>query len=31
MSCQLTACVTRWWVGRDDATLTEPARATETA
>jgi len=22
--CRLTACVTRWWVGRDNAALTEP-------
>ncbi len=23
-ACFLTACVTRWWVGRDNAALTEP-------
>ena len=26
---RLTACVTRWWVGRDHATLTEPTSSHE--
>ena len=28
-ACGLTACVTRWWVGRDNAALTEPTSSQE--
>src|SRR6266498_3181321 len=30
-SSRLTVCVTRWWVGQDNATLTEPASSQKTA
>jgi len=27
--CRLTVCVTRWWVGRDNAILAEPTSSQE--